>query len=104
MMSLIVYYTDETLWVGTVIRYAPNGFLSQSQQPFNGIISLATIIDSGYWLRGNQLAILQLTALPDTPLFSVVSSFVDMYERGEYVYAFFREIPVELNPSVSEHL
>ena len=38
-------------------------------------------------------------------IFSVlVSSFVDMYEKGEYVYAFFREITVELNPKVSEHL
>ena len=27
-----------------------------------------------------------------------------MYERGDYVYAFFREITVELNPTVSEHL
>ena len=34
----------------------------------------------------------------------LASSFVDMYERGDYVYAFFREITVELNPNVSEHL
>ena len=35
---------------------------------------------------------------------SLASSFVDMYEKGEYVYAFFREITVELSPNVSEHL
>ena len=29
------------------------------------------------------------------------SSFVDMYELGEYVYTFLREIPVEINPAVS---
>ena len=34
----------------------------------------------------------------------LASSFVDMYEKGDYVYAFFREITVELNPNVSEHL
>ena len=34
----------------------------------------------------------------------LASSFVDMYESGEYVYAFFREITVELSPNVSEHL
>ena len=34
----------------------------------------------------------------------IASSFVDMYEEGEYVYAFFREVTVELNPNVSEHL
>ena len=34
----------------------------------------------------------------------LASSFVDMYKRGDYVYAFCREIMVELNPNVSEHL
>lgn len=27
-----------------------------------------------------------------------------MYEKGEYIYAFFREVPVEVKPNVSEHL
>jgi len=31
------------------------------------------------------------------------SSFVDMYEVGEYVYTFFREITNEINPAVSRN-
>ena len=27
-----------------------------------------------------------------------------MYEKGEYIYAFFKEVPVEVKPNVSEHL
>jgi len=32
------------------------------------------------------------------------ASFVDLYEVGEYIYAFFKETPVEIHPDVSEHL
>ena len=87
--------------MGTVLRAVTNGALSQSHQPFDGAVVHATVFNSAFWLKskphwlcGCQLIHFLLPA----------SSFVDMYEKGDYVYAFFREITVELNPNVSERL
>ena len=48
------------------------------------------------------------TAMTSNPSLVIAPSFVDMYEKGDYVYAFFREITVEFEISpmhdVSEHL
>ena len=75
----------------------------QSEQPFNGFINLATINDSNYWLKGNPpVGNYTTTIIPIS--INIASSFVDMYEKGDYVYTFFREITVELDPNVSEHL
>ena len=50
---------------------------------------------------GSQVTLTTTIVLPNLCTVFIESSFVDMYENGEYVYAFFREITVELDPNVS---
>lgn len=50
---------------------------------------------------GSQVTLTTIIVLPNLCTVFIESSFVDMYKNGEYIYAFFREVAVELDPDVS---